>query len=120
MGKVIHREVIRGRMTVTQARRTKEEGLHVESLVYAGSKAEGEPVAEWVLPIQLRYALSDAAKLAVNQTTFPELPESEKDVHTRHCCVDHGCKYGDDDCPVETGVKPQEHPCEVCQFEEEG
>lgn len=22
-----------------------------------------------------------------------------KDVHTEHCCLHHGCKYGDDDCP---------------------
>lgn len=123
MGKVINREVIFGRATVTQARRfTKEEGggLYVQSLVYGGPKAEGEPVAEWVLPIQLRYALSDAAHLAVRQTDFSEVVV-DTDVHTEHCCSVHGCKYAcGTDCTVENGTKPQSHPCEQCQFEEEG
>lgn len=40
--------------------------------------------------------------------------EQEKCVHTRHCCADHGCKYGKPDCPVEMGQKSQEYPCEDC------
>lgn len=44
----------------------------------------------------------------------------EKCVHTEHCCKDHGCKYGDEDCPVTTGMKPQSYPCEICGLEEEG
>jgi len=40
--------------------------------------------------------------------------EEEKDVHTEHCCYRHGCKYGKDDCSVETGDKQQSHPCEQC------
>lgn len=39
-----------------------------------------------------------------------------RDVHTEHCCAEHGCKYGHDDCPVETGRKSQSHPCEMCEF----
>ena len=39
-------------------------------------------------------------------------------VHTSHCCKDHGCKYGDSDCPVETGRLKQEYPCEMCSYEE--
>lgn len=35
-------------------------------------------------------------------------------VHTEHCCADHGCKYGDDDCTVTTGNRPQSFPCEWC------
>ncbi len=35
-------------------------------------------------------------------------------VHARHCCADHGCKYGNDDCPVEKGEVKQEFPCENC------
>lgn len=32
-----------------------------------------------------------------------------KDVHTRHCCLVHGCKYGeDDDCSVVQGYAVQE------------
>lgn len=72
MGKVVNREVIDGHLTITQARRNPQDGLHVESIVYAGETAEGDPVAEWVLPIQLRYNLSDAAHLAVRQISFEE------------------------------------------------
>lgn len=31
-----------------------------------------------------------------------------------HCCILHGCKYMDDNCPVENGIIKQEHPCEDC------
>ena len=41
----------------------------------------------------------------------------EKDVHTEHCCVFHGCKYGHADCPVEKREKPQSYPCEYCSRE---
>lgn len=37
-----------------------------------------------------------------------------KDVHTEHCCSEHGCKYGDKDCTVVTGKAPQSYPCEWC------
>jgi hypothetical protein len=39
---------------------------------------------------------------------------SEKNVHTEHCCVIHGCKYGDPDCPVENRRQRQTHLCEWC------
>ena len=47
---------------------------------------------------------------------FTPGPESEKDVHTEHCCIVHGCKYGDDTfggdgCPVSSGKKKQSGPC---------
>lgn len=36
-------------------------------------------------------------------------------VHGGHCCVRHGCKYGDDgDCAVMSGTECQEFPCELC------
>lgn len=38
----------------------------------------------------------------------------DTDVHTEHCCLWDGCKYGAYDCPVQTGVKPQSSPCEQC------
>lgn len=38
----------------------------------------------------------------------------KKDVHTEHCCIAHGCKYGNKDCSVVTGKKEQSFPCEVC------
>lgn len=48
--------------------------------------------------------------------------EDETDVHTRHCCLRHGCKYRDGDCTVVTKLKKQEYPCESCDWEasEEG
>lgn len=36
------------------------------------------------------------------------------DVHTRHCCKYHGCKYGDYDCSVAYRGKLQEFECESC------
>lgn len=37
-------------------------------------------------------------------------------VHSSHCCVEHGCKYGDHDCPVEHG-KIAGIKCEMCEAE---
>ena len=38
--------------------------------------------------------------------------------HRSHCCVYHGCKYGDDEtqCPVFGGRLTQDHPCETCDW----
>lgn len=36
-------------------------------------------------------------------------------VHVTHCCLHHGCKYGEDEtCPVVLGAHKQEYPCEEC------
>jgi len=40
-------------------------------------------------------------------------------VHSEHCCINHGCKYGDDDCPVWRGFKRQSYPCESCWMDAE-
>lgn len=43
-----------------------------------------------------------------------------KGVHQAHCCKKHGCKYGDEDCPVVSGEIVQEYTCEVGNdFEED-
>jgi len=42
--------------------------------------------------------------------------EEDRCVHTEHCCVLHGCKYGNKDCPVELGFKRQSYLCEYCDF----
>ena len=43
--------------------------------------------------------------------------EKIKDVHTEHCCREHGCKYGDGgNCTVMSGQKTQSFACEVCDF----
>lgn len=39
---------------------------------------------------------------------------SNTGVHAAHCCARHGCKYGDDACPVVSGQVEQEYPCEEC------
>lgn len=44
-------------------------------------------------------------------------PQKNRDVHTEHCCVRHGCKYGKPDCPVETKKKRQSYHCESCDYE---
>jgi hypothetical protein len=51
--------------------------------------------------------------------TFMPGPDSEKDVHTEHCCYEHCCKYGDEDCPVEKGTKSQSFPCPSCDGAED-
>ena len=43
--------------------------------------------------------------------------KTKSDVHTRHCCKYHGCKYGDYDCTVFHGNKEQEYDCEECSEE---
>lgn len=42
------------------------------------------------------------------------IPKTEWDVHETHCCSEHGCKYGDIDCPVEIGLIKQRYKCEFC------
>jgi len=43
------------------------------------------------------------------------------DVHTEHCCAEHGCKYAykSELCTVTQGIAKQSYPCEVCSFDEE-
>jgi hypothetical protein len=42
------------------------------------------------------------------------IPKEKWGVHENHCCVFHGCKYGDDDCPVVTNKTTQKYSCEDC------
>lgn len=41
-------------------------------------------------------------------------PKERRDKHTEHCCVDHGCKYENPECPVVTRTKRQTCLCENC------
>lgn len=43
--------------------------------------------------------------------------QTDKDVHTEHCCAHHGCKYSKPECTVITGQKRQSHMCEWCDEE---
>lgn len=54
--------------------------------------------------------------VAVSHNDLVNASNRQTDVHTEHCCVEHGCKYGNRDCPVETGTKIQSYPCESCQY----
>lgn len=45
--------------------------------------------------------------------TAQEQP-SPSGAHAGHCCILHGCKYGDIQCPVLNGSAEQEGPCEYC------
>ena len=50
------------------------------------------------------------------------IPVSKYDVHAAHCCKFHGCKYGDENCPVVNGKVEQLYPCWNCDdliYEEE-
>lgn len=71
-------------------------------------KGEALPAIENHLPTQD----------AVNEAKQPEFGETrgkDRDVHTEHCCVQHGCKYGKEDCTVMTGKKVQSRLCELCE-----
>lgn len=46
------------------------------------------------------------------------LPKEDWGVHESHCCLEHGCKYGDDNCPVALGQTPQDYTCEMCDEDE--
>ena len=43
-----------------------------------------------------------------------ERATAQEGAHRTHCCVAHGCKYGDRNCPVETGRIQQDYLCEDC------
>lgn len=46
---------------------------------------------------------------------MPNLTQNVKDVHTEHCCIVHGCKYGNDsECTVTSVGVRQSYPCEMC------
>jgi hypothetical protein len=39
--------------------------------------------------------------------------------HAAHCCTQHGCEYGDDDCAVLLQRVAQLYPCEYCEAAKE-
>ena len=54
-------------------------------------------------------------KTKIKLPRLKPIPESQKDVHTEHCCILHGCKYNEDfNCPVVHARKPQSFICESC------
>lgn len=67
-------EIIHGHLVEVRLRRTKPEGNHIEALVYPGTDNCDEPMAEWVMPYELRYYLPDVARAALGQTDTGEDP----------------------------------------------
>jgi len=53
--------------------------------------------------------------LTFRMKTITKIPKEQWGVHSTHCCVTHGCKYGDSDCPVVTNDVIQKYTCEDCQ-----
>lgn len=43
-------------------------------------------------------------------------PKDTTGVHRTHCCVKHGCKYGDKCCPVVNNEVEQDYLCEECNI----
>lgn len=33
------------------------------------------------------------------------------DLHKENCCILHGCKYRNFDCPISLGILPSNYPC---------
>jgi len=49
-----------------------------------------------------------------------DIPKDHWPVHESHCCPIHGCKYGDENCPVVLKLteKYSDH-CEMCDWDYE-
>ena len=52
------------------------------------------------------------------ETIKTTIPKERWGVHETHCCVVHGCKYGDSNCPIELGLTKQRFCCEMCEEDE--
>lgn len=57
-------------------------------------------------------------KIMRSKSATTTIPQEKWGVHRTHCCFEHGCKYGDKDCPVELGLVKQDYPCDLCDDEE--
>ena len=65
---------------------------------------------------------SELLKIAADKQqeifVVPQAAEHQKNFHSEHCCIEHGCKYGDDFCPVYLGIQTQSFRCEDCGGDE--
>lgn len=55
----------------------------------------------------------------IKNSSGVNVDKSQWGVHAKHCCFEHGCKYGDDDCPVTNNLIKQETPCPDCVEQED-
>lgn len=57
-------------------------------------------------------------KVEDDRTNIPSsVPKEKWGVHETHCCKKHGCKYGDEYCPVVLGHIKQVYKCEDGDFD---
>ena len=45
------------------------------------------------------------------------MDKNQYGVHRTHCCIKHGCKYNDKDCPVVSGEIKQDYLCQDCRID---
>ena len=65
-------------------------------------------------PMEAKEQLLDLLRVMRSKSTTTSIPQENWGVHRTHCCFEHGCKYGDKDCPVELGLIKQDYKCEDC------
>lgn len=81
-------------------------------------KPSPKPATVEVVPEPPKVA---APEPVVTPDPVPEpKPVRVSTVHTSHCCLEHGCKYSDPNCPVAKGEQKQQGPCETCGLISEG
>ena len=97
---------------------TFDELVEAQRQSYHSNIASGMPVGP-AMNLFMRNMKAGVFTLAFRDATkdIPETLEEDRDVHTEHCCVMHGCKYGNRDCPVERRVKHQSYDCEDCGWD---
>jgi hypothetical protein len=120
--------------------------LHVAVIGFVRDLARQEVDMPWsgvlvagrpIYPVVGSYVIVQDRKgrwstLATAVESFEPLPDERRDpgeleggersrgVHASHCCIRHGCKYGDPHCPVaKTREVEQEYDCEQCDDDAE-
>jgi len=82
----------------------------------AGERDDDEPMR----PGDDERVILDAVTLPDGPVDLTAAPPAQtgaervRDAHTEHCCVVHGCKYGNPDCTVTAGAG-QSSPCHTCK-----
>lgn len=61
----------------------------------------------------------DLLRAVRSKSVTTSIPQDKWGVHRTHCCSKHGCKYCDEECPVELGLLKQDYPCEMCNETED-
>ena len=86
-----------------------------------------KPISEWGDLVMVVQAV-DMTHVTINGVKQGEIAETNQreegsplwfGVHQSHCCKKHGCKYGEENCPVANGSVKQDTPCERCGTDDE-